>query len=188
MKIRPKDTVADVTVKNGALFNLGFTRICEKVKGLELASHIPLMRPRRATKYIECRDVLQTITLRELDAIIDIKPTQEHFIQTLATMLKINEENVKYLQFTGAMRYYMAVLDAISAIGKKWKTIEIHEEEYYKPKHPDRGLWSVADRYRGNNSIDWAWDQRWIDVFLHFESEYDKYMAMKAEQKAKQKK
>lgn len=188
MKITPSDTIADVTIKHSALFTLGFERIFAEIKTLDVPKYIPLIRIGWETQNIECRDVLQTITLRELDIVSQIENTEEYVFTVLATMLKIERDDVPHLQFLGAMRYYLAVLEGIDTIVKTWKTIEINDEKYYTPKHSDRGLWAIANEYRGNNSIDWAWEQRWIDVFLDFEQKYDKYMAQKAQIKAQESK
>lgn len=182
MKIKPTDTIEKVMVRDSALFALGFERIFAQVKELELPKRIPLMRPRRRTKYVECRDVMEALTLKELDSISHVEPTPEYVFSALAAMLKIDDADIPHLQFLGAMRYYIEILNSLSLVGKMWKKLETHDEDNtFTPNHTDRGLWTVANTYSNDKHqpIDYAWEARWLDVYLHFEQKHDQYLAQK---------
>lgn len=182
MRISPKDTIEDVITKNAALFTIGFDRICEKVKTLDVPKYIPLIRSNKKPQNIECRDTLPTLTMRELDMLSQVEPSLDYVFGVLSTMLRIDEDQVPKLQFLGALRYYIQVLEDISAISKMWKKLEVHDEDAITPDHPDRGVWAVVDEYSDDKKItmDKAWDALCMDVYLHIEKNHDRYMAQKA--------
>lgn len=187
MTITPHNTIHDIITKNGALFALGFSHICDKIKGLDVPKFVPLYNGTKRQNII-CRDVLSEITMRELDKVSQMEATTDYFIMVLSLMLRIKESDVPYLQFLGAFRYYMHILDEMSVISEMWKSLEIHDEDSITPNHPDRGLWAIVDDYSDDKHIlpNIAWEVPCLEMYLHFEKKHDRYIAEKARLKAQE--
>lgn len=195
MKITSRDTVADVVMRNNALFSLGARQITEIIAERPAPTYILMRRRGWFDKKLEARTV-DGITMGELDAIEQRLPTLEHFEQVLAVMLglyqfkkdingapewtsgiEIDHDAVHRLRFIRAYRYFIDIEKQLEAVGKAWKKLEMPKGKKSSSgiQKPNRGMQSVCREYvqlmQGAVTTSQAWNTPWPIVYEAFENE-----------------
>lgn len=205
MIIMKRDTVADVIIRNGALFSLGVKHITEQIAGRPAPTYIPMRRRGWFDKRFEARSV-DSITMGELDAIEQRLPTLEQFEQVLAVMLglykfnkmvdgipdwtagiEIDRASVYRLRFIRAYRYFIEIEKQLQTVGKAWKRLEMPKGKDAPTtiKRPNRGMQSVCREYiqlmQGAVTTTQAWNTPWPIVYEAFEDQKYKNLRQREE-------
>lgn len=195
MIIRKSDTVADVILRNSALFSLGVKQITEQIAERPAPTYIAMRQCGWFDKRFEARSV-DGLTMGELDAIEQHLPTLEHFEQVLAVMLGLYRFNkvvngipdwtagtmidraaVRRLRFIRAYRYFIEVEKQLQAVGKAWKKLEMPKGKDAPSaiKRPNRGMQAVCREYiqlmQGAVTTAQAWNTPWPIVYEAFEDQ-----------------
>lgn len=205
MIIRRCDTVADVILRNGALFSMGVPQITEQIAERPAPTYIPMRRRGWFDKKLKTRNI-DSITMGELDTIEQHLPTLEHFEQVLAVMLglykfkkvtngipdwtagiEINNAAVHRLRFIRAYRYFIEIENQLKTVGKAWKKLEMPKgkDSVTTIKRPNRGMQSVCREYiqlmQGAVTTEQAWNTPWPIVYEAFEDQKYKNLRQREE-------
>lgn len=196
MKITPKDTVADVVLRDNALFLLGVKDIVEALKDIPSVDYVRLKRRFWPDKKIKARGI-EELTMGELAAIEVRNPSYQSFCTVLGVMLGlvtfnktlpdgnpdwtagfyVDEKQIGRLRFIRAQKYFMDIQIELEKLGKAWKRLEMPltaNERKAQVKRPNRGLSAVVRKYcqlmNGAVNKSDAWNTKWADVYEAFEA------------------
>ncbi len=209
MTITAYHTIADVAIRDAALFNLAGNRIVAELKQRPAVEYVTLKRWWRFDKRIPIRDP-GTLTMGELNIIQSQELSYDYFCIVMGIMLglarhkkllpdgtpdwvsgdagvDVDDKVIGKLRFIRAQRYMLQVQEGIAAINKAWKKLEMPPSASgarAKVQRRNRGLFDVVDKYveimNGGVTIEKAWNMPWIRVYGAFERQREDNMEQRA--------
>lgn len=184
MIITPRHTVADVLLAKATLFNIVGERLTAKVKERPLPSKIPMywcgfVRKRYSVRHIGFSLDGPAITLGELHQLQRFESQGlEAFTRIVGVMLRLPEEKVLKLQFIGAYKYFLEIVEELKQVAQAFATLKIPEDlktnsdRIVYAELPSRGIPDLVSEFVGfmpQYAHKDVYNLPWVVVFREFQ-------------------